>query len=131
MISLKKLLPYSIIEKAYVNSGFNFANAVNYIFFGECLSFESLLTKWESWEKEYQNRGYRTISIDDFLECLPAKKNIESLLREKIEGNEISVLHSEIYRENFLGKVKPIIDLDHMINGGREIQFGICELPST
>lgn len=130
-MNLKKLLPTFYVQKKYADYGMKFADAVSYLYAtGETPEFVSLFEKWSEWEKEHSRRGYRTTSLDAFIyfieHNLPAKKLVNY---KRVDEEEIK-LHSEIYRQNFLGKVKPMIDLEKMIQDGKP-QFGTWTVPST
>ena len=117
------------IEEMYVKAGSAFGDAVSYIFIGECEGFENMLTEWEQLEEEYSNRGYKTISLDDFVECGGYGKPINNLLRQKRKESEQPRLHAKIYREHHLGKHEPKLDIQKLETG--EMQSGKYYLPST
>ncbi len=128
-MSLLGFLPYSLVQNRYVDTGANFGIAVNMLYMGECDGFERRLNRWAFWEKEYANRGYRTISLDDFIELGTYGKSVEHLLWQKLDENEKPVFHTQIYREDYLGKVEPVIDIGKLLQG--EQQAGFFTPPST
>lgn len=127
---LRNLMSDKSVEKKYVQTGSAFGDAVSYIYMGECVGFESMLNSWADWEKEYVRRGYRTVSLDDFIELGGYGKNIDNLLRQKRNANEEPILHAEIYRENYFGKIQPVVNLEKMMKDEKP-QFGNYTLPST
>lgn len=127
---LRKLFSDKKIEKKYVQAGTQFGYAVSYIYMGECVGFESMLNKWGDYEQEYAERGYRTISLDKFVELGGYGKNIDKLIGKKRRKNEKPIFHAEIYKEKYLGKVTPVISLEKMMQD-KKPQFGNYILPST
>jgi len=130
MSFIKKLLRDSTVEKKYVKSGAIFGDVVSYLPMGECIGFEKFLGKWESWEKEYVRRGYRTISLDRFIEFGGHGKPIDDIIGQKREQEEEPIFHAQIYREKFLGKINPIINLEEIAQNDQP-QFEYYTLPST
>ena len=126
---LSKFLPDFFVEKKYIRAGSAFGDAVSYLYIGECRGFEKLLDNWDFYEKEYSRRGYRTVSLDSFVELGGYGKNIADLLRNKRSEDEEAVFHAKIYRDKFLGRVKPVVDIDKMKEEG--FQAGTYYLPST
>ncbi len=108
---LKRFFTGSFVEKRYVHSGALFGDAVSYLYFGECPGFRNLLDKWEKWETEYALRGFRTISLDRFESFGGYSNSLDDVIGNKREPNEEPVFHAKIYRENFLGKINPVINL--------------------
>jgi hypothetical protein len=130
MTWLRKLLPDSSVETHYVRAGADFGDAVSSLFMGECIGFEKLLTRWGGWENEYARRGFRTVSIDRFVELGGYERSIDALLgRRRVDGEE-PIFHAKIYSERFLGKVRPVVDIGKMMADGQP-QSGTYTLPST
>ena len=127
---IKILLSDSTVEKKYVKAGAIFWNAVSYLYIGECIGFEKLLNKWANWEEEYSNRGFRTVSLDRFVELGGYGKSIGDVIRQKREKDKESVLHAQIYREKYLGKVAPLVNLAKMMQD-QQPQAGQYILHST
>ncbi len=113
------------VAQRYLNAGTEFGDAVSYIYMGECVGFEKMLDKWAKLEKEYASRGYKTISIDDFIKAGGYGKDISDLLMIKVDKEQ--PLHAEIYKKHFLGKMGDSV-IDPNV---REVQTGIYFLPST
>ncbi|MFH0831247.1 MAG: hypothetical protein V1886_00035 [archaeon] len=127
---LRKLLSDKSVEKNYLHSGALFGGDVSYLHMGECLGFKSHLSNLSRWEQEYAKRGFKTVSIDDFIELGGHGKSISSLLGVKRKPDEKIILHAELYRQHYLGKIKPAIDLGRMMKDGKQ-QFGTYSNPST
>lgn len=130
MSFIKRILPYSLVERRYLRAGSEFGDAVSCIYMGECIGFKSLLNKLADWEREYARRGYRTVSINDFEKAGGWGASIDHLLGQKREQGEEPVFHAQIYKNVFLGKVKPAIDIGRLMATG-EIQYGQYVTPST
>lgn len=127
----RKLLSDKSVEKSYASSGARFGcDASDVATMGECFGFEVHLNAWAKWEQEYARRGYKTVSIDDFIEMGGYGKNINNLLGIKRKADEKIVLHAELYRKHYLGKINPEMDLDRMIKDGKP-QMGNYIPPST
>ena len=116
-LNLRRLLPDSFAERKYVQAGSEFGEAVSYLHFGESIGFEMLLQRWEDWEREYARRGYRTISLDRFIEFGGYNKPVDDVKGIKRKRDEPQKLHAEIYRREFLGKIKPVINLWEITEG--------------
>jgi hypothetical protein len=127
---LKRILTDRTVERKYVHAGAEFGFDVSYIYMGESIGFESRLNKWANWEKEYAKRGFRTVPLDDFIELGGYGRSIASLVGIKRDENEEPVYHAQIYRDNFLGKIEPAIDLEKMMSDGK-VQYGTYVVPST
>ena len=117
------------VQDNYVQAGVDFGDAVSYIYMGECLGFEKMLFDWAKWELEYSMRGYKTISLDDFIEYGGYGKPLNGLgIKRKPE--EKVILHAEIYTKKYSNNGKPVLDLKKIIETG-EAQSGMYILPST
>ncbi len=119
------------LVKKYVEAGAKFGDAVSYLYIGECIGFEDLLNAWAKAEKEYASKGFRTIPIDDFILYGGYGKEIKGVyqLYQLRKPNEEPIYHAEIYRERFLGKTPPSINMDEVFKGN--IQSGTQIIPST
>ena len=127
---IRRLLPDSYIEKRYVRAGATFGDAVSYIYIGECIGFEGLLNKWANWEEEYALRGFRTVSLGRFVDLGGYGKPVDDVLGQRREDSEKPIFHAQIYREQFLGKVTPVVNLEKLMTESK-IQAGQYRLPST
>lgn len=121
----ERLLSDRKVEERYVRSGRIFGAAVSYIYMGEAVGFKKMLRNWEKREAEYARRGYRTISLDDFVESGGYGKPLLHTDAKRAEGEE-PVFHARIYREEYLGKIEPMID-----PFAGKVQTGTYVLPST
>ncbi len=127
---LMRFLSDSMVEKIYTNAGFIFGDAVSYSYFGESANMEQLLKTWEKWENEYALRGFRTVSLDRFVDFADIEQPICDVLGQKRAKEETPIYHAKIYKENYLGKIKPAIDIAKMFKDGKR-QSGIFEMPTT
>ncbi len=116
-------------EMNYIEAGARFGDGVSYLYFGEPLGFDNMFWGWARWEREYSRRGFRTLSLDDFVWFGGYGKALNGLGVKRAEGEKI-ILHSDIYKEEFLGKVRPVIDLKKIIETGKP-QSAIFVLPGT
>ena len=118
-------------EKAierYSQAGMEFGDAVSYIYMGECIGFEKLLTAWETEELVYASMGFRTVSLDDFVSSGGWGQPL--VLRIPRDIGEEPVYHAAYYRANYLGKLSPAIDFNKMMSDG-QVQSGNYLVPST
>jgi len=118
------------VEKAYLEAGRVFGDAVSYIYMGECIGFSKLLDEWSKREKEYVDRGYRTISLDAFVQYGGYGKKIENLNEVRDKGED-PIFHSEIYQKMYLGRIAPSLDMNALLKPGASHQVGTYILPST
>ena len=115
------------VEKEYIRSGARFGDMVSYINMGECSGFKRALRRWTRWENEYARRGYRTLSVDAFWGYGGYGIPLVGL-RLKRESKEAPIFHAELYRERYLGKIKPVVTAGDMLEGPKS---GTYALPST
>lgn len=127
---IRRLLSDPTVEKRYVRAGATFGGAVSYLYMGECFGFKGLLKKWANWEEEYVHRGFRTVSLDRFVDLGGYGKSVDDVIGQRREDGEEPIFHAQIYRNEFLGKVAPVINLEKMMTDG-EIQIRQYKLPST
>ena len=111
---LKRFMTDKQVERCYVKAGAVFGDAVSYIYMGECVGFTDLLAKWEKWEAEYAKRGYRTLPVDDFVDHGGYGMPFKDLGAKRTKG-EKPVFHAKIYRELYLGKIQPAINLSELM----------------
>lgn len=103
-----KLRPATLdIPDEYVRSGLEFGEAVSYLHLGECDGFEGMLAAWERAEQSYASQGFRTLSLDAFVDAAAREDQPLVGLFDRLEAGEEPVLHAPYYREHFLGKVVP------------------------
>jgi hypothetical protein len=103
--------PTNVVTSFYADTGIEFGEMVNRPNTGKYLDFETVLKRLEIWETQYARRGFRTISIDDFERAEGQGEDISGLLGVQREDGEDAVLHVKLYREHFLGKVDPVIEI--------------------
>ncbi|MBI4151646.1 hypothetical protein HY496_01635 [Candidatus Woesearchaeota archaeon] len=129
---IRALFSDSTVEKKYVHAGAIFGGAVSYLYLGERTGFKSLLNKWAKWEEEYASRGFRTVSLDRFIDFGGWGVPIDDVIGQRRANGEEAIFHAQIYRTEFLGKVAPAIDLEKMMRDGEpQIVVGTYRLPST
>jgi len=102
------------IKTRYAEAGRIFGDAVSYIYMGECVGFDRMLANWEKLEAEYAKRGYRTLLVDDFVAYGGYGTPLKDLGVRRAEGEE-PVFHAKIYREDYLGKIRPALNLSELI----------------
>ena len=86
------------VEANYVEAGSDFGDAVSYDYLGECLGFDGMFLSWARWELEYSGRGYKTISLEDFIAHGGYGKSLKGL-GIKREPKEQMILYSVLYRQ--------------------------------
>ena len=127
---LRRLMSDARVEKKYVRAGAEFGDAVSYSYMGECVGFELMLDRLESWEREYSSRGFKTVSVDRFIELGGYGVNIDSFLGQKRTTEEKPIFYAQIYRQRHLGKISPAVNLTEILTEGKT-QIGSYALPST
>lgn len=123
-------IPSSLVTHLYLKAGEIVGDAVSYSYMGEAVGFRENFEKWATWEREYSKRGFRTLSLDDFIVYGGMGKPIDHLIAVKRTPHEEPIFHAEIYRREYLGKIQPALDLDLLVNHGVP-QTGIYAVPST
>ena len=141
-------MPEQLLKENYLDAGELFGSDVSYLYMGECVGFEDHLDRWAKYESEYANRGYKTISVDKFIDAGGYGKDISNLLGQKRKEGEKPILHAKIYRDHFLGKMRSAIDHNELMEAREgdiqvidpqvgdittigEPRFGTYILPST
>jgi hypothetical protein len=116
------------VQKRYVKAGAFFGDALSCSYLGEPAGVQSLLSRWAKWEREYVRRGYKTLSLDVFISYGGYGTPLEGLgtLRN---DKEPAAYHAEIYRQKYLGKINPAVDMSKLMAG--ECQKGEYVPPST
>ncbi len=92
------------IEKRYLAIGKDFGEMISYLSSGKPLFLKETFEILSGLEKEYSDRGYRTISIDDFVEYGGYGKPISHLVGIKRDENEYPILHTRFYEDIFSKK---------------------------
>jgi len=126
---LIRWLPTWMVSMLYLHNGARFGDAVSYLFIGECSGLDTLLNRWDKWEQEYIRRGFRPISLDELIDIGGYGMSSDGLLNQKLDVGEEPISHALIYRNEYLGKVKPTLNMSKIMAG--EIQNGTYVLPST
>ena len=120
----------SIVDR-YVKAGMDFGDAASDVgTWGECVGFDGLLNKWEDSEEAYAGRGYRTLSVDAFIDVGGWGKPLVGL-RERRDLGEEPILHAAYYREHYLGKVPAVLMQSFEVLEKGQVFSGTYNLPST
>ncbi|MCK5084518.1 MAG: hypothetical protein KAQ64_02595 [Candidatus Pacebacteria bacterium] len=114
------------VTENYLEAGAEFGSAIGPM--GECVGFEKMLNEWARWELEYAERGFKTIPIDVFADSDFGfyKEMIKKFVGVRRDSIKKPIYHAEIFREIYLGRIKPVVDL-----GTPEIQVGNYLVPTT
>ena len=110
------------VQDKYAEAGAEFGDADSYSVCGEVAGLEAMLLNLVKWELEYSRRGYRTISINDFIDYGGYGRLYGKSLKGlgiKREINEKIVLHADIYRKRCFKKTKPVIDIVEIFKTGK------------
>ncbi|MGL5830922.1 MAG: hypothetical protein ACRCZE_02115 [Candidatus Altimarinota bacterium] len=87
---------------------------------------------WAEWEFEYvAKRGYRSISLDDFINAGGYGVSLKDKLRIKRQPDEKPIPHSLYYMQGYPRPPKPVVDLQTLLQPGAKPQMGTYSLPST
>lgn len=109
----RSLLPDFYVQKKYTDIGKAVGELVSYLFTDESIGFEKLLKEWEKLEGEYASRGFRTISLDRFVEFGGFEKSIKDVIGKKRKKKEEPIYHAKNYKEKYPKKVDtPFYDLE-------------------
>jgi hypothetical protein len=85
----------NIVEKRYVIAGSRFGEAVSKSDKYEPFGYNSKLSNLVFWEKKYSDRGYRTISIERFVEFGGYNIPIDDVIGMKREKDELPILYAK------------------------------------
>lgn len=119
------------ITNRYLDAGADFGDAVSQIYMGECHGFEKLLAEWEKFEVAYAELGFRTLSVDDFVEVGGWGKDPTSFgFRIRRNPGEDAVFHARYYRENYLARNSQENVVARVFESGKPV-YGTYEIPST
>ncbi len=116
------------VARRYVVVGATIGDALSYCYIGIPVGFVVMHKRWEKWEKEYARRGYRTISLDDFIEYGGYDESLKNILVKR-NSDEQPVFHATIYRERYMNTPLEPQNLLHL-KKGRTVS-GRYVLPST
>ncbi len=90
------------VLRRYTAIGIKFGDGCSYAYMGKWIGFEKDLAKWDYWERAVLERGYRTISLDDFIEAGGYGTPLPPLVKRT--PDEVTVLHAKRYVEQWRGK---------------------------
>jgi|AGTN01.1.fsa_nt_gi hypothetical protein len=123
---LNRFSDKKLLER-YIAAGTQFGDAVSMIYMGECIGFGDLLKEWEITEDLISKRGYRAISLDDFVGHGGWGKSLPPIKKRAI--NEKVYLHAAFYRKHYLGKMQMSSAIKDALEG--KASAGYYEVPST
>lgn len=104
-VTVPTLTDEEIIDR-YVLTGLEFGEVVNYIYVSECVGFDKLLNMWEQSEREYAFLGFRTCSLDDFINAASWGASLKNLKVPRDIGEE-PVYHAVHFKKMFVdGKLR-------------------------
>ena len=129
-MNLKRILSNNTVIRKYAKSGTLFGGDISFIYLGKCERFDDHLKRWGDWEEEYVRRGYRTVSLDDFINAGGYGKKIDHLLSIKRNQGEEPLFHAKIYVRKYPNEINPEVNLSKLLID-RNTQYGTYELPST
>lgn len=118
---------YLWVQAAYIQAAGEFADAVSYLYMGECVGFKEMLDRWQEEEACYLHCGFRALSMDVLLD-LPYGKKIEGLGVMREHG-EAPVSHAQRYRERYLGKAASLMEVTGV--GEHGVVAGTMYMPTT
>jgi hypothetical protein len=101
------------IVEQYVRSGAVFGEALSYLYMGECVGFHGMKERWTQLERLYAGLGYRTISLESFVEYGGYGKAIDHLVRVKRADDEQPVFHSVTFQQRYAQGILPELDHPH------------------
>ncbi len=122
---ISKLSDEEVTER-YLKAGAEVGSAIGPD--GEHTRFEKDLNEWAKWEAEYVKRGFKAIPIEVFADSDFGfyKEKIKEYARVRRDLKKKPVYHAEIYRQLYLGKITPVLDLSLPVP-----QCGTYVVPTT
>lgn len=116
------------VEKQYVSAGAKLGDALSYSYLGIPVGLSILIDIWEEWETEYSKRGYRTVSLDSFINYGGGyTKNLNGIGIKREEGEEL-ISHVARYRRLYPGELRSVISVKKVT---KRSFMGRYTLPST
>jgi hypothetical protein len=97
------------VQDNYVEAGNKLGDVAGSISMYEMRKYadsDNALMNWVRWELEYSMRGYRTLSLDDFIEHRKCGAPLKDLAVKR-EPNEKIFFHASACRQNYYKKIKP------------------------
>jgi hypothetical protein len=91
---LLQLLSDEQLGEKYLEAGCEYGLAIKDLPMGKISNFNLVLNRWSWLEQEYALRGYRTISLDDFICSGEPNKRTNLLLFEKRDEKENPFLYA-------------------------------------
>ena len=125
-----KLLSDNAVAERYVKAGAAVGETVSYFYLGLSPFFELAHDAWKGWEKEYAGRGFRTISLDDFIQFGGYGISIENRLGKRRNTHELPVFHAQLFTPEHYHSLQPRTSLQELIQEEKPFS-GAYELPGT
>lgn len=116
------------IARKYLEAGTIVGDCASYAHLGEAVGMESFVESWAKWERKYAALGFRTISLDEFIKAGGYGQDIKGRLYVLRRENEEPVYHAELYKQHYLGKIRPVVNVNLLTS---EVQVGEFLMPST
>ena len=123
------ILSDKFVGKMYQKHGSDFGGAVSMLYMGQCVGFKNMLSRWMAWEVEYLKRGFRSLPVDEFTRAGGYGYDIDDQIMVRRKTDEKAIFHGKIFKEEYLGKMEKLINLDKVMNG--EMQQGHWCPPTT
>lgn len=130
MLIFREFMSDEQVENNYVKVGTFIGYIISDAYMGEALGMKRKVTKWINWEQEYSNRGFRTVSLDRFIDLGGYGELIDDVIGKKRDSDEEPIFHARIYKEEYLGKIQPIFDFRKMVQE-RKLQIRTWIASST
>jgi len=87
------------LQKQYVEAGAQYGDAVSYSMMGSVVGIREMRLKYERLEKEYADRGFRTVSLRRFINYGGYGVPIDDVLGIKREPDEEPVYHADLSKK--------------------------------
>jgi hypothetical protein len=111
-MNFKRLLTNCFVIKRNLSAESQIGYALSYMMNREFIESEGLLKRWDVWEAEYARRGFRTISLERFVQLGGYNQPVNDVLGLKRNSDEDTILHALIYRYWFIYKPTPTITFE-------------------
>jgi len=87
------------LQKQYVEAGAAYGDAVSYAMMGSVVGIREMRLEYERLEKEYADRGFRTVSLRRFVDYGGYGQSIDDVLGVKREPDEEPIYHADLKKE--------------------------------
>ena len=99
--SMRTLRHEYVIEQ-YLRTGAQFGDALNRLYMGECVDIADVKKRFAQLERRYASLGYRTITLDEFVEYGAYGRSLHHLLRVPRDLGEAAVYHADRLEAEYL-----------------------------